>query len=201
LHTLAVVLWEEQGKGKLAEAEGAIREAIAIRRRIHGKEHPFAAWDDKVLGKVLCSEHKLDEAEDCVRKALATMERVDGKGKLNQMDMRATLGQVLRERGKLAEAEAQYREAVAIGTKEVGPNFLDLPIYLTPLARLLAAAREAAQQAVDVCQRHRGQVYPTIEKNATSELRYLVSRLGDDGVGSNHSAVPPEIQMPNGFVE
>src|SRR5262249_16137918 len=119
LHTLAVVLWEEQREDKVAEAESAIREGIAIRRRIHGEEHPFAAWDDKVLGKVLYSEHKLDEAEVCVRKALARMGRIDGRGKLNQMDMHATLGQILRERGKLAEAEVEYREAVAIGTKEV----------------------------------------------------------------------------------
>ena len=207
LHTLAVVLWEEQAEGKLAEAESAIREGIAIRHRIYGDEHPFLAWDYKVLGKILYSEHKLDEAEDCVRKALAMMERIDGKGKLNQMDMRATLGQILCERGKLAEAEAQYREAVTIGTKEVGPNFLDLPIYLTPLARILAEqgklaeAREAAQQAVNVCKRHPDQVYPTIETNAVAELRYFVSQLDGDGGAPHQAAVPPEIQMPNGFVE
>ena len=143
----------------------------------------------------------------CVRKALATMERIDGKGKLNQMDMRATLGQILRDRGKLAEAEAQYREAVAIGTKEVGPNFLDLPIYLTQLARILAEqgkfaeAREAAQQGVDVCKRHPNQVYPTIETNAVAELQYVVSQLDGDAGASHQSTVPPEIQMPNGFVE
>ena len=207
LHTLAVVLWEEDGEGKLAEAEGAIREAIAMRRRIYGEEHPFLAWDDKVLAKILYSEHKLDEAEDCVRKALAMMERMDGKGKLNQMDMRATLGKILHDRGKLAEAEAEYREAVAIGTNEVGPKFLDLPVYLTPLAQILveqnklAEARETAQQAVDICNGHPDKVYPKIAANAAAELQYVISKLGEEGGAQHESAGPPDIQMPNGFVE
>src|SRR5205823_2760472 len=109
------------------------------------------------------------------------------KGKLNQMDMRATLGQILRQRGKLAEAEDQYREAVAIGTKEVGPELLDLPIYLTPLAQILAEenklteARGAAQQAVDICQRHPDKIYPKIAASAVAELRYVRSQLGEEG--------------------
>ncbi len=207
LHTLAVVLWEEQTEGKLAEAESTIREGIAIRRTIFGEEHPFLAWDYKVLGKILYSKHKLNEAEECVLKALATMERIDGKGKLNQMDMRATLGQIFRERGKLAEAETQYREAVEIGSKEVGPSFLDLPIYLTPLAQILAEqgklaeARATSQRAVDICKQYPDRVYPTIETNAIAELRYIASRLDGDQGASHLSAAPPEIQMPNGFVE
>src|SRR5262249_58714343 len=101
----------------------------------------------------------------------------------------------------------EYREAVRIGTTEVGPNFLDLPIYLTPLARILAEqnklteARKMAQQAVDICQQHPGQVYPTIEKNAADELHYVVLQLGGDGGAPHPPAVPPDIQMPNGFVE
>jgi eukaryotic-like serine/threonine-protein kinase len=207
LHTLAVVLWEEQEEGKLAEAEAAIREGIAIRERIHGKEHPFAAWDRKMLGKVLYSEHKLDEAEDCFRSALATMERIDGNGKLNQMDTHASLGRILRERGKLAEAESEYREAVAIGTNEVGPKFLDLPIYLTPLAQILTEqsklteARETAQQAVDICKQHTNKIYPKIAENAAAQLQYVMSKLGDDGGAQHESGGPPDIQMPNGFVE
>jgi eukaryotic-like serine/threonine-protein kinase len=207
LHTLAVVLWEEQGEGKLAEAEGAIREGLAIRERIHGKEHPFTAWDRKMLGKVLYSERKLDEAEDCFRSALATMGRIDGKGKLNQMDTHASLGRILRDQRKLAEAEAEYREAVAIGTTEVDPNFLDLPIYLTPLAQILteqnklAEARETAQQAVDICRQHADKVYPKIEANAAAELGYVLSRLGEERGEQHESAGPPEIQLPNGFVE
>jgi eukaryotic-like serine/threonine-protein kinase len=207
LHTLAVVLWEEEEEGKLAEAESAIREAIAMRHRIYGEEHPFAAWDDKVSAKILYSEHKLNEAEACVRKALATMERMDGKGKLNQMDMRATLGKILHDRGKLAEAEAEYREAVAIGTNEVGPRFLDLPVYLTPLAQILveqnklAEARETAQQAVDICNGHPDKVYPKIAASAAAELQYVISKLGEESGAPHESAGPPDIQMPNGFVE
>jgi hypothetical protein len=84
---------------------------------------------------------------------------------------------------------------------------LDLSIYLTQLARILAEqgklaeAREAAQQAVDICKQHPGQVYPTIETNAAVELRYVVSQLAGDGGQLHQPAVPPEIQMPNGFVE
>ena len=207
LHTLAVVLWEENGEGKLVEAEATIREGIAIRQKIAGDEHPFVAWDHKMLGKVLYSEGKLDEAEDCFRTALATMERMDGKGKLNQMDTHANLGQILRKRGKLAEAEVQYREAVAIGTKEVGPDFLDLPIYLTPLARIqaeqnkLTEARATAQQAVDICRGHSGQVYPKIAESAAAELRDVMTKLNHKQGEQRQSADSPEMQMPKGFVE
>jgi tetratricopeptide (TPR) repeat protein len=207
LHTLAVVLWEEQDEGKLAEAEAAIRESLAIREGIDGKEHPFAAWHRKMLGKVLYSEHKLDEAEECFRSALATMERIDGHGKLNQMDTHASLGRILHDRGKLAEAEAEYRQAVAIGTDEVGPKFLDLPVYLTPLAQVLTEqnklpeARETAQQAVDICKGHLDKVYPKIAENAAAELDYVLLKLGNEEGERHESAGPPDIQMPNGFVE
>lgn len=207
LHTLAMVLWEENGEGKLAEAERMIREGIAIRQSIVGDQHPFVAWDNKMLGKILYSEGKLDEAEDGLRTALTTMERFDGTGKLNQMDTRASLGQVLHKQGKLAEAEAQYRQAVAIGMKEVGPDFLDLPIYLTPLAQILAEqnkfteALETAQQAVDICRRHSGQVYPRIAASAAAELRYVQTKFGDQGGKQLQSADSPDIEMPKGFVE
>lgn len=207
LHTLAMVLWEENGEGKLAEAERMIREGIAIRQSIVGDQHPFVAWDNKMLGKILYSEGKLDEAEDGLRTALTTMERIDGTGKLNQMDTRASLGQVLHKQGKLAEAEAQYRQAVAIGMKEVGPDFLDLPIYLTPLAQILAEqnkfteALETAQQAVDICRRHSGQVYPRIAASAAAELRYVQTKFGDQGGKQLQSADSPDIEMPKGFVE
>jgi hypothetical protein len=80
-------------------------------------------------------------------------------------------------------------------------------VYLTPLAQILveqnklAEARETAQQAVDICQQHSNKVYPKIVANAAAELGYVVSRLGDEGGGQRESAGPPDIQMPNGFVE
>jgi serine/threonine protein kinase/tetratricopeptide (TPR) repeat protein len=191
LGTLAVMLWEQHGEGKLAEAEASIREAIAIRQRIHGDDHLYIGWDYKMLGRVLYSEDKLKEAEASYRTALATMERIDGKGKLNQMDTHGLLGKVLYKRGKLENAAAEYREAVAIGTKEVGPDSLDLPMYLVPLTRILfeqdklVEARQAGEQAAAICKRHPKQIYPPLQENVAAALRDVMKKLDD--VATNKS--------------
>ena len=102
---------------------------------------------------------------------------------ISQADGHASLGQVLRKRGKLEEAEVQFREAVAIVTKEVGPDYLDLPDYFTALARILteegklSEARQCAEQAVDICQRHPDQVVPLFEENARRSLRDVQAKL------------------------
>ena len=92
------------------------------------------------------------------------------------------------KQGKLQEAEAQYREAVAIGTKEVGPDYLDLPEFLASLARVLVEegkldeARQSAEHAVDICQRHSDKVTDRQQESAVRAREIqtkLVAAAGD----------------------
>jgi tetratricopeptide (TPR) repeat protein len=183
LHTLAIAIWEQHKEGKTAEAEALMREVLAIRRRIHGDEHPFTASDRKLLGKILFSLHRLDEAEDCFRKALATMEKLEGKGKLVQADTHASLADVYRAQGKLTEAETEFREAIATETRAVGPDYRDIPRYRTGLARTLTMdnkldeAREQAEEAIAICNRHPHEMWPGYKNKAEVALREITTKI------------------------
>ena len=81
-----------QLSGKDSESETAIREAYAIRTRIHGNDHPFTAADLNLLGEMLFKEKKFEEAEDCLQRSLTIMEKMEGKGKLSHVRPHYSLG-------------------------------------------------------------------------------------------------------------
>ena len=65
-------------QGKLAEAETMHREALAMRKKLLGDEHPAVARSLNDLAFVLPAEGKLVEAEAMYREALAMRKKLFG---------------------------------------------------------------------------------------------------------------------------
>jgi len=98
---------------------------------------------------------------------------------LAQANLHYWLAGILHGKGKSREAEIEYREAIEIGKREVGSDYLDLSGMLAALAIVLAEqgklteARQHAEQAVDICQRH-PEIPPDERRDAENALRKVM---------------------------
>jgi tetratricopeptide (TPR) repeat protein len=183
LYTLATLLGSE---GKTAEAVSVQQEALAIRQKIHGDEHPYTAEDYSQLGALLSdSTNTLDEAVNDLRKGLEILKRTEGEGKYRQTWAERSLADALSEQGKLEEAEIHYRAAATIAKKVMGPDFADLPGFVVKLANILrregklTEARARAEKAVAICQRHPDRIEAQPQRAAFAALRDVLTDLGD----------------------
>jgi tetratricopeptide (TPR) repeat protein len=110
-------------------------EALGIRRKLLGNEHPDVANSLNDLGLFFCGQRKLADAVAAHREALAAL---------------------LRDQGKSTEAEALWLEALAIRRKLLGDEHPDLADTLHNLASLirdqgrLAAAQSLYREAVAI---------------------------------------------------
>jgi tetratricopeptide (TPR) repeat protein len=93
-----------QAQGKLAEAETVFREALAMRRKLLGSEHPGVAILLGGLAEVLLAQGKFAEAETSARECLAIREKRPPEG-WETFDARSLLGATLLGQKKYAEAE------------------------------------------------------------------------------------------------
>jgi serine/threonine protein kinase/tetratricopeptide (TPR) repeat protein len=127
--------------GEYEKAQAMHREALAIRRRLFGNEHPDVAASLKNLASAIHLRSRWDEAEQMFREALAIRRKLLGNEhpdvaeSLDALaDLRAQLGQ---PEGKLDEAETLFREAVAIWRVQHGNRDVDLAKSLVGLANVL----------------------------------------------------------------
>jgi tetratricopeptide (TPR) repeat protein len=107
-------------KGKLTEAEAAIRACLAIRRKRLGNEHPDVAGALASLGLLLQVADKLTEAETASREGLAIRQKQFGDEHPDVGLSLTWLGEVLLSENKLGEAETCLRKALAIQRRMLG---------------------------------------------------------------------------------
>jgi tetratricopeptide (TPR) repeat protein len=122
-----------------AEAEPLLREALAIRRRVLGGDHPDTATSLHNLAVDLDARGQYAEAEPLLREALAIRRRVLG---VDHPDTAASLIELafnLDARGQYAEAEPLLREALAICRRVLGDDHPQTATSLNNLARNLDA--------------------------------------------------------------
>lgn len=99
------------------KAEVAARDALAMKRKLLGAEHPDVAQSINNLAVVLQKQSRLNEAEAMARDGLAMRQKLLGAEHVDVAESLETLGEVLLERGMPAEAEAVTRRALAIRRK------------------------------------------------------------------------------------
>jgi tetratricopeptide (TPR) repeat protein len=92
---------------KLAEAEALHREALAMRRKLLGNDHPQVANSLVNLAEALDMQGRFAESEPVLREALAIRRKAFGSA----WSVTARLGVALTRQGKLTEAEALLRQA------------------------------------------------------------------------------------------
>jgi tetratricopeptide (TPR) repeat protein len=119
---LAETLRRGETADAFAEAEGLHRRALAIRRRLLGREHPDVAASLTGLGITLHKQNSPD-AESCFRKAIKIQRAALGPGHPDLAYTLNNLGMNLRVKMiKLDEAESSLREALSIQRELFGKH-------------------------------------------------------------------------------
>ena len=97
-------------------------EALAIRRRLFGNEHPDVTTSLNNLANLDRHYGRLSEAEARAREALGIRRRVFGDEHLEVADSLRNLSIILGDAGKWSESEAMARDVLAMRRKLLGPE-------------------------------------------------------------------------------
>ncbi|KAK0623518.1 hypothetical protein B0T14DRAFT_425965 [Immersiella caudata] len=109
-----------QNLGKYKEAEQMHQQALQLREKVLGKEHPSTLTSMNNLGNVLDGQGKYEEAEQMHQQALQLNEKVLGKEHPSTLDSMNNLGNVLGSQGKYEEAEQMYQQTLQLREKVLG---------------------------------------------------------------------------------
>lgn len=123
-------------KGRLHEAECFIQQALDMRLKLYGSEHPQTALSINSLARVLRDDGRLDEALQRINEALRIDTRTAGGSSLAAAGDLAVLASIQFERSELTEAEHAARSAVNIFDEKVGGSDPWVPYLLDLIARI-----------------------------------------------------------------
>ena len=98
--------------GQVSDAEPHLREALNVRRSLHGFEHPDTAVGLNNFGRLIQAKGDLRSAEDLFRRSLAILRRVRSA---NPLDLASVLGNL----GYLLMLQGQYDEAIQLHSEEL----------------------------------------------------------------------------------
>jgi serine/threonine protein kinase/Tfp pilus assembly protein PilF len=170
-------------KAELGPARALIAEALAMRRKILGEEHPEVAVSHSELGRTLMDLGLLGKAEAHFRSALAIRKKVLGPVDHETATSMSDLGLLLRQKGDRAGAEALLRETLAVTRKSSGLRHPDVASALSNLALTVnergdpVAAEAMFRQALAIGRASLGREHP---KNA-QRLAHLAGALRVQG--------------------
>jgi len=123
--------------GLLDAATQPQEQAVAIRRRVLGDDHPDTLVSLCNMGQLLVAQGKLAEAEPYFHQTLQGFRLVLGDEHPETLRSIANLGGVLQKQGKLKEAEAHYREAMEKLRRVLGDENADTLSTISNLGLLL----------------------------------------------------------------
>ena len=111
----------ERQRGRLAEAQAMLEEALQIMEKTLGTDHVRTVAARSALGELYTVQRRYESAEAAYRRVLAALERImrqtsDRAGTL------ASLAVICRARGRFTEAERFYRRALPIWESILPPE-------------------------------------------------------------------------------
>ena len=166
-------------------AEPLLREALSVRRRALGADHPAVAQSLNNLGVVLRHRGNYDGAEPLFNEALAMRrERYEGVDHPDLAESLNNLGLLYQERGRYPVAEKLLREAIAIQrAAEAGSN-AELAALLANLGILQtevgdwAAAEPPFREALELRREALGERHPLVA-DSLNDLGVFLGIQGD----------------------
>ncbi len=132
---LGTITWRQTD---LDATERLWREALEIRRRVLGNDHPDTMTSVNNLASILVDRGDLAGAEPLFLEALETNERILGSEHVEIAVNLNNLGYVRLTAGRFAEAEPVYRRSLAIDRSVLGDLHPDLAYGLNSLGMTLA---------------------------------------------------------------
>jgi len=170
-------------QGRYREATPKARQALAIRERALGREHPDTAKSLNNLAYLLQAQGDYAAARPLYDRALAICERVQGKEHPDTAQILNNLAVLLQAQGDYAAAKPLYERALAIRERVKGKEHPDTAQTLHNLAWLLqaqgdyAAAKPLYERALTILERVKGQHPDTAQ--TLNNLAMLLQAQGD----------------------
>jgi tetratricopeptide (TPR) repeat protein len=119
-----------------SEAESFLQQALAIRERVLGANHPDTAQSLNNLAALYKNQGKYEQAEPLLQQALTIHERVLGANHPDTALSLNNLAALYSDQGKYEQAEPLYQRALAICEKVLGAEHPNTANSLNNLAHL-----------------------------------------------------------------
>lgn len=179
LDTLAGTL---QDLGRYDDAVARYEEALTMRRRLLGEEHPLTADSYIHVGQILLMRSRYDEAATYLEKGLAIAERA--LGPINQSTRAAlnNLGGVYLKRGDVQRAWEAFHRSLAIAEHLFGPRHLEVATTLNNIGNLhhetgqIDEALQAFERALEIRRETLGPDHPLVAASLSNVAGNLLER-------------------------
>jgi serine/threonine protein kinase/Tfp pilus assembly protein PilF len=173
LQTMAVTL---RGLDLRDEASDPQTEALEIRRRVLGNEHPDTLTSVGNMGILLKLQGRLTEAEPYYVEALEGKRRVLGDEHPKTLIALSNMGVLLARQGKLAEAEPYYRQALEGFRRVFGNEHPKTLFQIGSMGELLASQGKPAAAEPYLRERLEG-----LRRVSGNDFRWTQAAVGNMG--------------------
>ena len=187
---LSKKVWTLHDEGDYQEAMPLAREALEIREKVLGPDHPEVATSLRLLGFLFMSTKDWAGATPFYGRALAIQEKALGQEDANTLQSIEDLGYLRYRTGDLQGARQCCERALAIREKMVGPEHADISACLTKLGFVLEAMGDkvALRQVYERMLAIREKVLGPDHKDTIETLDSLCALLL--GMGELEAALP-----------
>ena len=134
LYNLAIL---RRQQGAFAESEQLYRQALDIRERKRGPNHPDVATTLNNLAGLEAAQGKYDEAQPMLERALTIRQNAFGTDHVLTAESMSNLALLYAAQGNAAQAEPLYRQAIAVLEKTSGTRQGQLDRVLDNYAAML----------------------------------------------------------------
>lgn len=129
-----VVGWSYQALGRFEEAARHMREALALRRQVHGPHSLPVVVALNAYGTTLLDQRLTDEADSVFQEALTLHRTLRAAPDTILASILGNLGSLAHTRNQPAEAERYHREALELRRRLTGPRDDDLAATINNVA-------------------------------------------------------------------
>ncbi len=174
-------------QGKYAEAIPLAEQALAIRKKVLGDNHPDVAASLNNLAELYQSQGRYTEAEPLYQQSLAIFKQQLGDNHPDVAQSLHNLALLYEFQGRYAEAEPLYQQSLAIFKQELGDDHPSVAASLSLLAALYqrqgryTEAEPLYQQSLAISKQQLGNNHPyvAVSLNGLAELYQSQGRYAE----------------------
>lgn len=161
-------------RAQYAAAEHLFKQALAIRERVLGPDHPDVSMSFSNLAALFHHQGRYEEAEPMFKLALAIHDRTPKPDDLNVALILNNLGAFYDSQGRHDEAEPPFKRALDIRERMLGPDHPKVATSLNNLGALYdhmthyEDAEPLLQRALDIRERKLGPDHPDVAGSLNS---------------------------------
>jgi tetratricopeptide (TPR) repeat protein len=138
-NTLMFIAAALEGQGKIADADRALKEALALREAKVGKDHLDVARNLEFIAASYWKQGKYKDAEPLLERALTIREKKLGRDDQQLLNTMNNLAAIYFRLKKYGPAETLYKRMLAIQEKTLGKDNISLSFTLDSYGQVLRA--------------------------------------------------------------